>query len=45
MNFSEPDELAIGISELDVIENEMDLEVISNEINSVSDSLDCPKNC
>ena len=33
MNYSEPDELAIGISELDGIENEMDLEVISIEIN------------
>ena len=33
MNYSEPEELAIGFSELDDIENEMDLEVISKEIN------------
>jgi hypothetical protein len=33
VNYSEPEELAIGISELDGIENEMDLEVISKEIN------------
>lgn len=33
MNYSEPEELSIGFSELDVIENEMDLEVISKEIN------------
>ena len=33
VNYSEPDELAIGISELDGIENEMDLKVISKEIN------------
>lgn len=33
MNYSEPEELAIGISELDGIENEMDLEVFSKEIN------------
>ena len=33
MNYSEPEELSIGISELDGLENEMDLEVISKEIN------------
>lgn len=33
VNYSEPEELAIGISELDSLENEMDLEVISKEIN------------
>lgn len=33
VNYSEPEELAIGISELDGIENEMDLKVISKEIN------------
>lgn len=32
MNYSEPDELAIGISGLDGLVNEMDLEVISKEI-------------
>ena len=30
---SEPEELTIGISELDDIENKIDLEVISKEIN------------
>ena len=33
MNYSEPEELTIGISELDDIENKIDLEVISKEIN------------
>ena len=33
VNYSEPEELAIGNNELDGIENEMDLEVISKEIN------------
>lgn len=33
VNYSEPEELAIGISELDGIENEMNLEVISKGIN------------
>ena len=33
MNYSEPEELAVSISELDDIENEMDLELISKEIN------------
>ena len=33
VNYSEPEKLAIGISELDGIENEMVLEVISKEIN------------
>ena len=32
MNYSEPEELAISISELDGLENEMDLEAISKEI-------------
>ena len=32
MNYSEPEELAVSISKLDNIENEMDLEVISKEI-------------
>lgn len=33
VNYSEPEELAIGIFEQDDIENEIDLEVISKEIN------------
>ena len=33
VNYSEPEELTIGISEQDDIENVMDLEVISKEIN------------
>ena len=33
VNYSEPEELAIGNNELDGIENEIDLEVISKEIN------------
>ena len=32
VNYSEPEELAISISELDGLENEMDLEAISKEI-------------
>ena len=32
VNYSEPEELAIGFSELDGIENKMDLEAISKEI-------------
>ena len=32
VNYSEPEELAISISALDGIENEMDLELISKEI-------------
>ena len=48
VNYSEPEELTIGISEQDDIENVMDLEVISKEINRkdpkagrVFDSLTC----
>lgn len=33
MNYSEPEELTIGISEQDDIENKTDLEVLSKEIN------------
>ena len=33
VNYSEPEELAVSIFELDDIENEIDLEVISKEIN------------
>lgn len=33
MNYNEPEELTVGSSDLDDVENEMDLEVFSKEIN------------